>query len=85
VSWDTIANIRSFAPDWEPPRGGHAVGLAFVCDSPAEVDKVYAELVEAGYTGRQEPWDAFWGQRYATVEDPDANGVDLFAALPSTA
>jgi uncharacterized glyoxalase superfamily protein PhnB len=29
------------------------------------------------------PWDAFWGQRYATVLDPDGNSVDLFAALPS--
>ena len=32
-----------------------------------------------------EPFDAFWGQRYATVRDPDGNAVDLFAALPSAA
>jgi uncharacterized glyoxalase superfamily protein PhnB len=25
--------------------------------------------------------DAFWGQRYATVLDPDGNSVDLFASL----
>jgi uncharacterized glyoxalase superfamily protein PhnB len=24
--------------------------------------------------------DAFWGQRYATVLDPDGNPVDLFAS-----
>ena len=35
-------------------------------------------------TGHHEPWDAFWGQRYATVLDPDGNSVDLFAALPAT-
>ena len=46
------------------------------------VDRLYAELTEAGYTGQREPWDAFWGQRYATVADPDGNGVDLFAWLP---
>lgn len=27
-----------------------------------------------------EPWDAFWGQRYATVKDPDAYQIDIFAA-----
>ncbi|MGB5655838.1 MAG: glyoxalase, partial [Acidimicrobiia bacterium] len=27
------------------------------------------------------PFDAFWGQRYATVLDPDGNGVDLFAPI----
>jgi hypothetical protein len=27
------------------------------------------------------PWDAFWGQRYAVVHDPDGNGVDLLAPL----
>ena len=42
------------------------------------------ELVAAGYHGHLEPWDAFWGQRYATVLDPDGNSVDLFAPLPAT-
>jgi uncharacterized glyoxalase superfamily protein PhnB len=28
-----------------------------------------------------EPWDAFWGQRYATAKDPDGNHVDLFASI----
>jgi uncharacterized glyoxalase superfamily protein PhnB len=47
------------------------------------VDKRYGELVAAGYEGHKEPWDAFWGMRYAVLHDPDGNGVDLFAALPS--
>ena len=46
------------------------------------MDRLYAELTEAGYAGQREPWDAFWGQRYATVGDPDGNAVDLFASLP---
>ena len=28
-------------------------------------------VVEAGFHGEQEPWDAFWGQRYAQLSDPD--------------
>jgi uncharacterized glyoxalase superfamily protein PhnB len=78
--WDTVETIRSFDPAWEPPGEGHRVSLAFACDSPAEVDATYARLVGLGYTGHLEPWDAFWGQRYAMVVDPDGNGVDLFAS-----
>jgi catechol 2,3-dioxygenase-like lactoylglutathione lyase family enzyme len=75
-SWDTVATIRSFTPEWTKPTGGNAVGLAFLCD---DVDKTYRELVDAGYQSHKEPWDAFWGQRYACMEDPDGNVVDLFA------
>jgi uncharacterized glyoxalase superfamily protein PhnB len=57
------------------------VGICFLCDSPAEVDKTHADLVAAGYRSHKDPWDAFWGQRYASVVDPDDNVVDLFAPL----
>jgi len=76
---DSEAGIRSFDPDWTPPSGGHRVALAFECASPADVDRLYDELSRSGAGGRREPWDAFWGQRYAQVTDPDGNVVDLFA------
>nr|WP_042179393.1 VOC family protein [Kibdelosporangium sp. MJ126-NF4]CEL13799.1 putative quinone binding protein [Kibdelosporangium sp. MJ126-NF4]CTQ88167.1 putative quinone binding protein [Kibdelosporangium sp. MJ126-NF4] len=78
--WDTEDVVRSFQPDWVR-RGSDGMSLAFEAGSPAEVDKVYARLTDAGYHGELEPWDAFWGQRYAVVLDPDGNGVDLYAAL----
>ena len=78
-----IATVVGIDPGWTPPQGGHRTALAFRCDDPAEVDKVYAELTAAWYHGHQQPWDAFWGQRYAVVHDPDGNAVDLFAPLPS--
>jgi uncharacterized glyoxalase superfamily protein PhnB len=81
LAWDTAAVIRSFDPGWAAPSGGHRVSLAFRCADPAEVDRVYAELVDAGHPGHREPWDAFWGQRYAVVLDPDGTAVDLFAPL----
>lgn len=83
VAWDTIETIRSFDPTWTPPSGGHRIGLAFACDDPAGVDSVHGDLVAAGYESHLAPWDAFWGQRYATVHDPDGNSVDLFAPLPT--
>jgi catechol 2,3-dioxygenase-like lactoylglutathione lyase family enzyme len=81
LSWDTVETIRSFDPDWSPPSGSHRVALAFACDSPGEVGETYNKLVEAGYEGHKEPWDAFWGQRYAVVHDPDGNAVELYAPL----
>lgn len=81
VAWDTIEVVRSFDPGWEPPVGGQGIGLAFLCDSAAGVDELYASLTAAGYAGHKEPWNASWGQRYAVVVDPDGNPVDLFAPL----
>jgi catechol 2,3-dioxygenase-like lactoylglutathione lyase family enzyme len=78
LALDTTETIRSFDPSWAPASGSPRMGLAFACDSPAEVDKLYGELVAAGYEGHKEPWDAFWGMRYAVLHDPDGNGVDLY-------
>ncbi|MGH3342419.1 MAG: VOC family protein [Carbonactinosporaceae bacterium] len=82
VAWDTVETIRSFDPGWSAPSGGQRMSMAFACESPDEVDTVYGSLVDAGYDGHLQPWDAFWGQRYAVVHDPDGNAVDLFAPLP---
>lgn len=78
---DTEEVVRSFHTAWEPPSGGGRASLALRCDSPAEVDSLHEELVASGCRSELEPWDAVWGQRYATVLDPDGNGVDLFAPL----
>jgi len=59
------------------------MGLAFQCSSTGDVDATHARLVEAGFRSKKKPFDAFWGQRYAQVIDPDDNIVDLFAPLPS--
>src|SRR5262245_14410299 len=71
LMWDTEESVGSFEPNWTKPQGSPRIALAFACDSAADVERIYAELTEAGYAGQREPWDAFWGQRYATVGDPD--------------
>jgi catechol 2,3-dioxygenase-like lactoylglutathione lyase family enzyme len=78
---DSEETIRSFRPDWKRETGNQ-VGLALECESPAEVDEIYARVTAAGFHGENEPWDAFWGQRYAQLQDPDGVPVDLYAALP---
>lgn len=80
IAWDTEELMRSIHADWVTPVG-QRVALAFKCETPAEVDAVYTRLSEHGYHGHKAPWDAFWGQRYAVIADPDGTTVDLFAAL----
>jgi catechol 2,3-dioxygenase-like lactoylglutathione lyase family enzyme len=80
IAWDTEELMKSLYPDWVQPTG-QRMALAFKCDGPAEVDGLYQRIVQSGYQGHKEPWDAFWGQRYAVVVDPDGLLVDLFAPL----
>jgi uncharacterized glyoxalase superfamily protein PhnB len=80
---DTEETVRSFDPGWTPPSGGNRMALAFLLDAPQDVDRTYSELIEAGGQPHKEPWDAFWGQRYAQLRDPDGNAVELFAPLAS--
>ena len=82
IAFDTIDTIRSFDPEWTQPSGGHRIALAFACADPDEVNATCAALVAAGAHQHLAPWDAFWGQRYAGLLDPDGNAVELFAPLP---
>jgi uncharacterized glyoxalase superfamily protein PhnB len=64
-------------------RSGRVV-IGFGVDSRDEVDAVYADLTGAGYEGRQPPYDAFWGARYAIVADPDGNDVGIMSPRDDT-
>jgi steroid delta-isomerase-like uncharacterized protein len=85
IAFDAIEMIRGFNPAFEKPSGSNRISLAFLCKTPAEVDALYARVTAAGNRSHKAPWDAFWGQRYATVLDPDGNTVDLFAPLAAPA
>jgi uncharacterized glyoxalase superfamily protein PhnB len=82
ISWNSVEMMKQIEPHWKEPVG-QRISLAYLCDSPSDVDNRYGEIVTAGYEGSKAPWDAFWGQRYAQVKDPDGNLVDLFCPLPS--
>src|SRR5690242_16364872 len=79
VMLDSVALIQGFEPDYQHTRGGSVV-MCFQQASAAAVDALYASITTAGFAGKKAPWDAFWGQRYACVLDPDGNQIDLFAA-----
>jgi uncharacterized glyoxalase superfamily protein PhnB len=77
---DSEETLRSFRPDWTRETGNQ-IALAFECDSPEQVDEIYGRVTGAGFDGEKEPFDAFWGQRYGQLRDPDGVPVDLYAAL----
>jgi len=79
---DSEEVVKSFLPEWKRETGNQ-LSLAFECATPAEVDEVYTRMTGAGFEGEKEPWDAFWGQRYALLRDPDGVEVNLFASLES--
>ncbi len=81
IAWDGLEMIKGIYPDWVEEPSGQRMTLGFKCESPAEVDALYERVVQHGYGSHKAPWDAFWGQRYAVVVDPDGNLVDLFAGL----
>jgi len=78
---DSLTSVHEFDPAYEPASGDPRASLAFRCPSASAVDELYATLLNAGATSHKEPWDAFWGQRYAQVRDLDGNGVDLYAPI----
>ena len=80
LMWDSVELMKQLDAGWQPAVG-HRLGLAFHCGSPAGVDETHGAVLAEGFASKSEPWDAFWGQRYAQVVDPDGNVVDLFAPL----
>jgi catechol 2,3-dioxygenase-like lactoylglutathione lyase family enzyme len=77
-------DLTSFVPLWDSAFAGATGGSTVVgwgCSGREEVDRLYRELIGAGARSRQPPYDAFWGARYAIVEDPDGNPVGLMSPV----
>lgn len=77
---DAAPSVRMWDGGWPGSTGGSTV-LGFSLPSREAVDERYADLTAAGHRGRQVPFDAFWGARYAIVEDPDGNPVGLMSPI----
>jgi uncharacterized glyoxalase superfamily protein PhnB len=76
----------AFAQKWNKGWAGRKdlagrVVVGFSVSSREEVDRLFGEMTAAGHKGLQEPWDAFWGARYAIVEDPDGIAVGLMSPI----
>jgi catechol 2,3-dioxygenase-like lactoylglutathione lyase family enzyme len=76
----------AFAQHWNKAWKGRAdlagrVVIGFGLSTRAAVDALYTEMTGAGYKGLQPPYDAFWGARYAIIEDPDGLAVGLMSPV----
>jgi catechol 2,3-dioxygenase-like lactoylglutathione lyase family enzyme len=78
---DLDFDSSEFARRWDKGWKTGAGVIGFKVDSRERVDAIYSDLTGAGYKGQQEPYDAFWGARYAIVEDPDGNAVGIMSPV----
>jgi catechol 2,3-dioxygenase-like lactoylglutathione lyase family enzyme len=78
---DTAESAQVWHAGWRADPGSVRVVIGFAVDSRQAVDDRYAELTAAGHVGRQPPFDAFWGARYAIVADPDGNDVGIMSPV----
>lgn len=71
----------TFVRHYDAGFNGKPAIIGFSVGSREEVDELHSSLLAAGYPSQQEPYDAFWGARYAVVEDPDGNPVGLMSPI----
>jgi len=84
--FDFDLDAVNFAGAWNAAWKGRAdlagkVIVGFHVDSRQRVDEICKDLTGAGYRALQPAHDAFWGARYAIVEDP--NGIAVGIMSPS--
>jgi len=75
-----------FAQHWNRGWSGRSdltgrIVLGFEVATREDVDALHDKIVAAGHPSLQAPWDAFWGARYAVVEDPDGIAVGLMSPI----
>jgi len=81
---DTAESARLWHAGWRADPASVRAVIGFSLPTREAVDERYTALTSVGYAGRQPPFDAFWGARYAIVADPDGNDVGLMSPLDET-
>ena len=75
-----VLHEPNFAQLWDPAYAGPAAGSTVIdinVPSRDAVDDLHARVVAAGFTSSVEPWDTFFGARYAIVGDADGHRIGL--------
>jgi uncharacterized glyoxalase superfamily protein PhnB len=80
IEFDSVASATIWNQGAREASANSLV-LNFAVPSRQAVDDLYAHMTADGSKGQQPPYDAFWGARYAIVEDPDGNGVGLMSPV----
>ncbi len=80
IEWDSASSVSNWDSAWAGHTGGSTV-LGFALPTREAVDEMYADLTGNGGRPHQPPYDAFFGARYAIVDDPDGNPVGLMSPI----
>lgn len=81
VELDSVAFAKQWNPGLDEAKLGSGVIPIFHVSAREEVDRVHARVTAAGHRSHKAPEDAFWGARYAIVEDPDGSSVGIMSAI----
>lgn len=77
MALDNHPMARIWNRRFDPERRQGNVVIGLLVESREDVDRLYKAVRAAGHPTGQEPYDAFFGSRYAIVIDPDGNQVGL--------
>lgn len=75
-----VLHEPEFAQRWDPAFAGAGAGSTVIdinMPSREAVDDAHAQVVAAGFLSSVEPWDTFFGARYAIVRDHDGHRIGL--------
>jgi uncharacterized glyoxalase superfamily protein PhnB len=79
LEFDSVRLAHVYNQGFAAERGRVVIGLGL--ESREAVDALWEALLSEGAQGLQPPHDAFWGARYAIIEDPDGNPVGLMSPI----
>lgn len=77
MAFDNYPMARIWNRRFDPDRKEGNVVIGLLVETREDVDRLFEKAKTAGYPVGQEPYDAFFGSRYAIVIDPDGNQVGL--------
>jgi len=75
-----VLHTPTFARAWDPAYAGPGAGSTVIdlnLASRDAVDEAHARIVAAGHRSSVDPWDTWFGCRYAIVCDPDGHRIGL--------
>jgi predicted lactoylglutathione lyase len=81
VDLDSVAFAKQWNPGLDETKLGSGMMPIFHVASREDVDRVHARAITAGHRSHKAPEDAFWGARYAIIEDPDGRSVGVMSSI----
>ena len=81
VELDSIAFAKQWNPGLDEAKLGSSTIPFFHVAARDDVDRLHEKVIAAGHKSQKAPDDAFWGARYAIVEDPDGNAIGITSPI----